>query len=170
MKIKANVVKAEVFAASGRKVVRIHRYSSIRNIRRRQNPNPHRVPSATCPWRCILPRMLNNPIFRESRRSTRVPLKIEIKVEGSGKTPTCEGETIVVNLHGALISMATALKVGLRISIYVVLTSKQASSRVVHADPGHPLHCGIELDKPQNIWGVSLPPQDWEEATAVGRF
>lgn len=41
---------------------------------------------------------------RMSRRSTRVPLKIEIKVEGRGETPTCEGETIVVNLHGTLIS------------------------------------------------------------------
>ena len=114
--------------------------------------------------------MLNNPVLRESRRSTRVPLKVEIKVEGGGETLTCEGETIVVNLHGALISTATVLRVGLRLSIYVVLTSKQAAARVVYADPGHPLHFGIELDQPQNIWGVSLPPEDWEEATAVGRF
>jgi hypothetical protein len=34
---------------------------------------------------------------------------------------------------------------------------------VVYVDGDNPLHCGIELDKPQNIWGVSLPPDDWRE-------
>jgi PilZ domain len=114
--------------------------------------------------------MVTDQKFRESRRSTRVPLKIDIKVERSGETVICQGETVVVNLHGALISTSTALKIGLRISIYVVLTSKQSAARVVYADRENPLQYGIELEKPQNIWGVSLPPEDWEEATAFGSF
>ena len=33
-------------------------------------------------------------------------------------------------------------------------------------DPKNPLHCGIELAEPGKIWGVPLPPDDWEEAAS----
>lgn len=102
--------------------------------------------------------------FRESRRSTRVPLKINLRVEGGFET--FEGETIVVNLHGALISAAALLRVGMKISIHVFLTGKDAPARVVYVNPENPLHCGIELEQPRNIWGVPLPPGDWDE-TAI---
>ena len=110
------------------------------------------------------------PPFRENRRSTRVPLKIDIKVEGGAQSLTCEGETIVVNLHGALIATATALGVGMKISVHVFLTDKRAGARVVYVSSENPLRCGIELERPQNIWGVFLPPDDWDETTAIGRF
>jgi hypothetical protein len=38
------------------------------------------------------------------------------------------------------------------------VTDKRAAARVVFVDPKNTLHCGIELDEPQNIWGVSLLP------------
>jgi hypothetical protein len=104
--------------------------------------------------------------FRESRRSTRVPLKVLITVEGVAESRACEGETIVVNLHGALIAAAIGLSIGMRISIHVYLTDKRATARVVYIDPRNPLRCGIELDEPRNIWGVPLPPVDWEESAA----
>jgi PilZ domain len=106
--------------------------------------------------------MSSEPISRESRRSTRVPLKVVIEVHDNAESLT--GETIVVNLHGALIATSTELNAGMRISIYVYLTDKRARAQVVHIDPQNPMCCGIELDKPQNIWGVPLPPDDWEEA------
>ncbi len=112
---------------------------------------------------------MSSPIFQENRRSTRVPLKIDIKVESGGKNLTCEGETIVVNLHGALIATAAALTVGMKISVHVFLTDKHAAARVVYISQEDPLRCGIELEKPQNIWGVFLPPDDWDE-TKIGRF
>jgi hypothetical protein len=111
--------------------------------------------------------MSSNATFRESRRSTRVPLKVLITIEGGAESRTCEGETIVVNLHGALIATVIGLSSGMRISIRVYLTDKRAAARVVYIDPKNPLHCGIELDEPRNIWGVSLLPDDWEE-TAGG--
>jgi hypothetical protein len=107
------------------------------------------------------------PNFRESRRSTRVPLKVVITVEGGAETLTCEGETIVVNVHGALIATAIGLSSGMRISIHVYLTNKRAAARVVYVDPKNALHCGIELDEPRNIWGVSLPPDDWDETAGL---
>ncbi len=61
-----------------------------------------------------------------------------------------EGETIVVNLHGALISTSLSLSVGTRISIHVYLTDKRAKARVVYVHSA--MHCGIELEKPRNIW------------------
>jgi hypothetical protein len=109
--------------------------------------------------------MPDTTTLRESRRSTRVPLKVAIAVESGGENLTCEGETIVVNMHGALISTTLALSVGMRISIHVYLTDKRAKARVVHTDAENPLRCGIELDRPRNVWGVPLPPHDWDETS-----
>ena len=50
------------------------------------------------------------------------------------------------------------------ISVYVYLTDKRAKAQVVYIDPENPMRVGIELDKPRNIWGVPLPPDDWKEA------
>ncbi|HEV2729021.1 MAG TPA: PilZ domain-containing protein [Terriglobales bacterium] len=107
--------------------------------------------------------MASNTTFHESRRSTRVPLKAVITVEGGPESVKCAGETVVVNLHGALISSALWLSVGMKVSIHVYLTDKSAKGRVVYVDPANPLHCGIELDEPRNIWGVPLPPENWDE-------
>ena len=82
---------------------------------------------------------------------------------GTTEPLTCEGVTIVVNLHGALISTAIPLSKGRKIEIEVNLTGKRANAEVVYVDPKQPLHCGIALAKPANIWGVSLPPDDWYE-------
>jgi hypothetical protein len=88
-------------------------------------------------------------------------LSVVIETIGLSETPTCDGETIFVNLHGALISSGVGLKMEMRIEIQVYLTGKRAQAKVVYVDPDRPLICGIALEKPENIWGVSLPPNDW---------
>jgi hypothetical protein len=100
---------------------------------------------------------------RDLRRSTRVPLKVVITIGGGTETRTCDGETIVVNLQGALIATGIGLSTGMRISIHVYVTDKRAAARVVYVNPENPLHCGIALDEPRNIWGVPLPPNDCGE-------
>jgi len=90
-------------------------------------------------------------------------MKVEIDVEGCAEPLRCEGVTVVVNLHGALISTALALIAGMKISIHVILTDKRAKGRVVYVDPENPLRCGVELDQPGNIWGIPLHPEDWDE-------
>ena len=100
----------------------------------------------------------------ESRRSTRVPLKVAITVEGQEKT--CEGTTEIVNLHGALIHTAVELPYNANIDIHVILTDKRAKARIIYINPLNRLLCGIELEHPENIWGVSLPPKDWTESSA----
>ena len=48
---------------------------------------------------------------------------------------SCDGETVIVNLHGALMSTAIPLRVGMRIEIHVILTDKRATAQVVYLDP-----------------------------------
>ncbi len=72
--------------------------------------------------------MSPEPSTGESRRSTRVGLKVRIDVKGLAEPLTCEGETIVVNRHGALISTTVQLRVGMRVEIYVILTDKRGRS------------------------------------------
>jgi hypothetical protein len=107
--------------------------------------------------------MTSNPVDRESRRSTRVRLKVQIETLGVSEALTCEPETFVVNLHGALLLTAVALRVGMKIGIHVLFTGKRAIADVVYVDPEQPRHCGINLEKPENIWGLSSPPDDWHE-------
>ena len=110
--------------------------------------------------------MTSNPVDRESRRSTRVRLKVRIEALGVSEALTCEGETFVVNLHGALILTTVALRVGMKIGIHVLPTGKRTIADVVYVDPEQPRHSGINLKKPENIWGLSSPPDDWHEGGA----
>ena len=100
---------------------------------------------------------------RNRRRSTRVRIKVAVEAQDVAEPLKCEGETITVNLHGALINTLVPLRVAMRIEIRVILTDKRVAAEVVYVDPEQPRHCGIALAKPENIWGVSLPPDDWHE-------
>jgi hypothetical protein len=111
--------------------------------------------------------MASTGTFDQPRRSTRVPLKVVIAIGGGAGSRTCEGETIVVGLLGALIATTIELTVGMRILVHAHLTDQRAAARVVYIDPKNPLHCGIALDEPRNIWGVSLPPDNWDETSVL---
>ena len=108
---------------------------------------------------------MTDPGSRESRRSTRVPLKVAITVEGQTNL-ACEGTTEIVNLHGALIHTAVELPYNATIDVHVLLTDKRAKARIIYINPLNRLMCGIELEHPENIWGVPLPPKDWSESSA----
>jgi hypothetical protein len=99
----------------------------------------------------------------ESRRSTRVALKVVIAAQGISEPLTSDGETIIVNRHGALIFCTAPLRVGMQIEIHVIITDKRAAAQVIRVDPQMPQVCGIALVKPENIWGLSFPPDDWYE-------
>jgi len=92
------------------------------------------------------------------RRSTRVAADILIEVQG--ERFAYAGETVTVNLHGALVRIAAPLKLGDRIIIYVHRTSKSAVAGVVFANYEES-QFGIEFDRPEHIWGIDTPPSDW---------
>jgi hypothetical protein len=91
------------------------------------------------------------------RRSTRIASDILVEVQGEDFAYA--GETITVNLHGALVRIAAPLKCGDRVSIHVHGTGKSAAGAIVFASGESQF--GIELETPDNIWGVALPPADW---------
>jgi len=102
-------------------------------------------------------------VLHESRRSTRVAITLFIVAQNASEPLKCDAETIVVNRHGALIRSSVQLRVEMQIEIHVILTDKRASAKVVYVDPERPRVCGIALDQPENIWGLSFPPDDWTE-------
>ena len=104
----------------------------------------------------------------DRRRSTRVRLNVAIEAQGVAEPLTCEGQTEVVNCHGAFISTAIALRVGMSIDIRVRVTGKHARATVIYVDREQPRFCGVALDKSQNIWGILLPPDDWSEGDLEG--
>lgn len=106
---------------------------------------------------------MHSDAARERRRSTRVRLKVAIETKGVAEPLNCEGETVVVNIHGAFISTAVKLRVGMTIDIRVVTTGKRARATVIYVDHEQPRLCGVALDQSQNIWGVLLPPEDWSQ-------
>jgi hypothetical protein len=105
---------------------------------------------------------------RDRRRSTRVRLKVAIETHGVAEPLNCEGETEVVNLHGAFISTAIPLRVGMTVDLRVVLTGKCARATVVYVDREQSRFCGVSLDQSQKIWGILLPPDDWPEDDLEG--
>lgn len=108
--------------------------------------------------------MLAKTTGRDSRRSTRVSLAVDLAIQDGASKSTCEAQTVVVNAHGARLSTAQGLKVGMKVLIHVYISDKRAAARVVYVDPENALLCGVELDHPQNIWGVPMPPADWDES------
>ena len=102
-------------------------------------------------------------VEHETRRSTRIPIKIRIEAAGINEPVTCDGETVVVNRHGALISTTVALRLETKIEIHIIPTDKRARAHVVYVSRDSPLCCGIALDKPANVWGVEFPPADWQD-------
>ena len=79
----------------------------------------------------------------------------------------CSGETMTVNAHGALVRIAAPLLLGSEVTVRVPHTGKSASAAVVFAEP---MQIGIELQKPENIWGVLVPPPDWNAPPSQTAF
>ena len=110
----------------------------------------------------VLARAINEILSQEKnsslRRSTRIPADVRLKLEGEGFA--CTGETVTVNLHGALVRSTAPLKLGDLVTLRVMRTGRSASGAVVFANISS-RQFGIELQHPENIWGITSPPPDW---------
>jgi hypothetical protein len=101
------------------------------------------------------------------RRSTRVLVKIPLRLRGleaDGESFETSAETLLVNKHGARVYSQRALRLGTEVAVTVQGTERWQLARVVWEDqPGENIY-GIELNCPQNLWGISFPPEDWDLA------
>ena len=97
----------------------------------------------------------------------RVLLSVPIHV--SGKTVANqdfseETRTLVVNAHGALISLGAQVKPGQKITLANNATHQSLECRVVHIGAAHggKTQLGIEFAKPSpKFWLIDFPPDDW---------
>ena len=101
------------------------------------------------------------------RRSMRVLLSVPIHV--SGKSPenkdfTEEARTLVVNAHGALISLAAPVVTDQSIMVENKATHQALECRVVYLGTRQAgkTQMGIEFSKPSaRFWQIDFPPDDW---------
>ncbi|MGD1212874.1 MAG: PilZ domain-containing protein [Candidatus Acidiferrales bacterium] len=101
------------------------------------------------------------------RRSMRVLLSVPIRVSGrtAGDEEFAEQtRTLVVNAHGALISLQASVALDQIVTVSSKLTNQSCECRIVHA--GTPLagraEVGIEFVKPSpSFWQIDFPPDDW---------
>lgn len=97
----------------------------------------------------------------------RVLLSVPIHVSGRDKQDQDfkeETRTLVVNAHGALISLAARVVPGQQITVSNKSTAKFLACRVVHlgnATAGK-VQIGIEFVQPcGSFWQIDFPPDDW---------
>jgi hypothetical protein len=105
------------------------------------------------------------------RRSHRVLLNVPVTV--SCETPpgvfSEKTQTLVVNAHGALITLGAKVIQGQTLLI-TGPSSAQCSCRVVYVGPAAQgrTQLGIEFNEPApNFWHITFPPDDWAAASVT---
>jgi hypothetical protein len=110
------------------------------------------------------------------RRSQRVILSVSVSV--SGQSPkgqfTEETKTLVVNAHGALVTLAAKVSQGQQLELKSVTNPEKQTCKVVYIGPTvqGQTQVGIEFTQPApHFWHVAFPPENWtpvsDEGTAV---
>jgi hypothetical protein len=101
------------------------------------------------------------------RRSMRVLLSVPIRVKGRTAAEEDFEEqtrTLVVNAHGALISLLAPVAPNQAVTIANKATNEWRECRIVHVgtQSGGKMQVGIEFVKPSpSFWQIDFPPDDW---------
>jgi hypothetical protein len=104
----------------------------------------------------------------DARRSQRVVLRVGIlvRVNVPGEPPLTEDTfTLVVNAHGALISLAMRVHPGQKLMLRNWGTAKEQDCRVIHVkeNPFGKKEVGIAFPFPNpHFWNLDFPPPDWK--------
>jgi hypothetical protein len=110
----------------------------------------------------------------KARRTTRIPLRIPIQlvVQGEARARTLDAWTTIVNIHGARIECKVGLALQQEVVINVPFNGMSQKGCVVwnrkeQNERGN-FEFAVELDRPENLWGVGFPPSDWDSVKANG--
>jgi len=104
----------------------------------------------------------------ERRRSSRVPIKIPVRVvsaAGDGQTQDAAAEAISVSRYGALLRVPFLPEMGSRIEVLHGLSQEKREFRVIslREQKGKnqgPFDLGVEIYYPaRNFWGVQFPDE-----------
>ena len=115
---------------------------------------------------------------KNRRRSQRVMLRLPITVSGDSSHGSFreETQTVVVNAHGALITLAAKVSQQQILRVKNPSYSEEQPCRVTYVGPiteGR-TQLGIEFTKPApQFWHIAFPPEDWapsmEPAQAIAK-
>jgi hypothetical protein len=110
----------------------------------------------------------------KARRTTRIPLRIPIQIvlHEDGKPVTLDAWTTIVNIHGARIECKRGLVLQQEVLIQVPFNGMSQKGSVVwnrkeQNERGN-FEFAVELERPENLWGVGFPPSDWDSVKANG--
>ena len=108
------------------------------------------------------------------RRSTRIALSIPVEVSGwdvEGREIHEKTTTSFVNKHGARISLQHKFSVGSNVVISIPHLKREQRCRVVWMsrlpNDRDNYQVGVELERPENFWGIDFPPGSWAVSTAA---
>ena len=109
-----------------------------------------------------------NPAIK--RRSSRVAIDMPVEVFGqqaNGKVFREETRTTVVNAHGALLNLASAVEIKPSVLLINKITQLEVQCRVISqkdTEKGN-TELSVEFIDPQpRFWGIAFPPEDWNNA------
>jgi hypothetical protein len=100
------------------------------------------------------------------RRSQRVILSVPITVSGgAGNAAFSEKtQTLVINAHGALITLAAKISQGQLVKIQSSSHPEKQECRVVYVGPPveGKAQLGVEFTEPSpHFWHIAFPPESW---------
>ncbi len=104
-----------------------------------------------------------------ARRSSRVILRVPVRIRTEGSRDAYEAWTTVVNKHGirceAKKGFAPEQEIGIATPAGQTALGKVVwSTRQSNGDGN--FEFAVELNEPENLFGVSFPPLDWENSAA----
>jgi hypothetical protein len=110
-------------------------------------------------------------ITSKRRRSQRLILSVPIIVSGESVTGHFNERTrtLVVNAHGALITLAAIVSAGQRITIQHRTSGEEQACRVVYVEPSpkDEEKVAVEfLKSSPHFWHIAFPPADWSPESA----
>ena len=107
------------------------------------------------------------------RRSQRVILSVPVSVSGTGPKGkfTEETKTLVVNAHGALVTLAAKMTQGQQLELKSASNPEAQACKVVYIGPSvqGQTQVGVEFLKPApHFWHVAFPPENWTPVPEEG--
>ena len=112
----------------------------------------------------------------EGRRSTRIERPVPLLItghDGLGQEFLERTSAVSLNLHGCRYPSRHDAHVGAWITLQIgeaplgeIVTTVRAQVRSVQVprSPRDLYHVGVELEQPENVWRIPVPPADWLSA------
>ncbi len=106
--------------------------------------------------------MATEPHYGEQRRSQRVLLRIPVKVQAGDGAPVSESaETVSVSRYGAMLRMASPMKIDSMVQVLNTYSRQVESFRVVWVSElpkEEHYEVGVEITTPrEDFWGIQFP-------------